>query len=119
VVGAGLLQPGADLAEDEVALAVALRVVDALEPVEIEEHDGAEGAVEACLHRQLGKVLECGRTVRQPGERIGAGLHVRGRFGCVQPGGDGGQVAHRLPQRVAQRAGQRSIDLHLARTCAS
>ena len=41
IVRAGGTQPLAELGEDAVALAVALRVVHALEPVEIEEDDGA------------------------------------------------------------------------------
>lgn len=50
--GQAARQTAADLAEDAVALGVALRVIDALEAVQVQEDDGAGRMVETSLHRR-------------------------------------------------------------------
>ncbi len=64
----GAAERGGDRAEDLVAVLMAVGVVDALEAVEIDDHDrGLRAAV------RPGEGLVEGRVVAEPGERVGGG----------------------------------------------
>jgi hypothetical protein len=77
-----LVQALGDVDEQAVGLLVAHRVVDLLEAVEVDEHEGGERAVAARVGQRSGSVLVQLGAIRQPGERVVRGLVAQAARGA-------------------------------------
>ncbi len=89
-----------DLSEHVVAGRMTVGVVDALEIVQVEE-DEAERLAFGVRQQLVESLLECA-AVRQPGERVAAGLVVRERHAALVGHGGGRQIGDRCDEPVVE-----------------
>jgi hypothetical protein len=123
----GALQAAGDLRQQAVAGAVAQRVVDRLEVVEVEQEHrdavavgrrGVRAAAGLGAGERVGEAVAEEGAVGQAGERVVEGLVRELRLaaaqvgdGARQPGERAAQRAHELPQLVGGRLGHHHVEL--------